>query len=295
MGSARTRVLIVCGAGTRAQRKAPDPGTQLPTPRERPRRGGTVPCPRSHNGDGNRGWEVKSPGSRWEACRNPSRSRLAGGSSVQFLLACQPLVHWRGEINRSRRQKVRRARRAAKMFHDNGGGSKQPRVVPSLRCVLLGGAWFKGVGFYAPWLYAQQVFLLCENAGVWGDPAPGLRVAEPLVPVSKATAAGEVWHRPAGCSCQEKPARAWWYAVRVEPRRRQTGKLEQKKTKVAVSAPGPRRSSALSPPRVGTCGAPEGDAVLKPRLFVPGFSAERREAVGSQPRWLCRKEKKWVY
>lgn len=83
--------------------------------------------------------------------------------------------------------------------------------------------------------------------------------------------------------------------MRVEPRRRQTGKLEQKKTKVAVSAPGPHRSSALSPPRVGTCGAPEGDAVLKPRLFVPGFSAERREAVGSQPRWLHRKEKKWVY
>lgn len=105
MGSARTRVLIVCGAGTRAQRKAPDPGTQLPTPRERPRRGGTAPCPRSHNGDGNRGWEVKSPGSRWEACRDPSRSHLAGGSSIQFLLACQPLVHRRGEINRSPRQR----------------------------------------------------------------------------------------------------------------------------------------------------------------------------------------------
>lgn len=120
-----------------------------------------------------------------------------------------------------------------------------------------------------------------------GAPAPGLRAAEPPVPVSKATAAGEVWQRPAGCCCQEKPARAWWYAVRVELR--QTRRLQQKNPKSLLPAPDnlrlrPRRGS-------GPAGHPRATlfslggflcrvlAASEGRLLAPGhagFAGRRR-------------------
>lgn len=72
-------------------------------------------------------------------------------------------------------------------------------------------------------------FLLCENASVQGRPSSvALNCRAVCVLFSKPTAAGEVWHWSAGFSCQENPARVWWYAVHLETWFRQTRKLQQK-------------------------------------------------------------------
>lgn len=70
----------------------------------------------------------------------------------------------------------------------------------------------------------------------------------------------------------------------------QTNKKTSVKTKVAMPDFSPWQYSALSLQWIRTGGIPKGDAFLKFRLFVEGFSAEWREAFGSQPRWLQRKE-----
>lgn len=202
MGSARTRVLIVCGAGTRAQRKAPDPGTQLPTPTERPRCGGTVPCPRSHNGDGNRGWEVKSPGSRWEACRNPSRSRLAGGSSVQFLLACQPLVHRRGEINRSRRQRFGELGAPRKCFTIMGVALNSLVSCPRYVAFCWGVRGLKGWVFMRRGYTLSRFFYSVKTPAFGGTQLRGCALQSRLFPSPKPQLPGR-----SGTGPQAAPAR----------------------------------------------------------------------------------------
>lgn len=224
----------------------------------------------------------KSAGSRWEAWRNPSRSHLAGGSSIQ-LHACQPPVRQRGEINRSARQ--------SETLRATGSSSQQPPGGPLLRCILLGVRGARGWVVTRRGQALSRFFLLCENAGVRGSASSG------------AARRGAACSRLQSHSCRGGlaaarrlllPGKASESVVVCGAGRAQANKkVSAEKPKIA--APGPRQPSASSPPRVGTCGTPEGDAGLTWRLFVPGFSGERREAAGSWPRWLRREEKKWVY
>lgn len=147
MGSARPRVLIICWEGHEPKREAPNPGLLLPVPTECPRHRSAAPCPRSHNGTGMGTEDGKSPGSRWEAWRNPSRSHLTGGSSVHPAPPCVPAPgapagrnQWLGETkqnaSRYREQLSTASWRAPAPVH------------------FAGGAWCEGVGCSAPWLGA---------------------------------------------------------------------------------------------------------------------------------------------
>ena len=91
---------------------------------------------------------------------------------------------------------------------------------------------------------------------------------------SKTTAAGEVWHGAAGCSCQENPAGVWWCAAPSETCFRQTTKLQQHQES-------PCPISALDSTRLCPCGRsrpvghPRG-CFAQAKAFCGGFQCRAR-------------------